>query len=461
MTKRSNRGQKRKPHSPESTDRRPVQKTAYGEVRPTVDADSSPDNGALSSGGHDESGLARAKTSWYFGDWDALAAIDVATFQQHPDRALLALLVCSAHQQLGDHDAARRYVRHALNWGCNQKLVAQILVAGVHNTLGRAAALARDDDRMAKHFDAAVSVGARDEDGTPVRHVRALREMARLELLPQAAGLLGKELAKTHDLSVRPEETRARIKVLETELDLLSHELSLAQQRQQLVGTVARVPQSSPDSTDSDWLAALSRQSVSQLGQDLWVLEKTGYKRGGFFVEFGATDGVLLNNSYLLEREFGWRGICAEPNPKFFQQLQKNRTCISSDACIAGETGVEVEFIFADAYGGMAKHAGADMHAEKRTAYATAGKTARLQTISLNDFLKRYDAPCDIDYLSIDTEGSELEILSSFPFDKWNISLITVEHNFTSQRIAIRELLLRHGFVCTEREWDDWYARER
>jgi hypothetical protein len=86
--------------------------------------------------------------------------------------------------------------------------------------------------------------------------------------------------------------------------------------------------------------------SPSQLGQDLCVLEQTNYKKGGF-VEFGATDGVLLSNSYLLEKEFGWQGLCAEHNPKYFKQLQKNRNCTVNEACIAGETGKVVEFVTA------------------------------------------------------------------------------------------------------------------
>jgi FkbM family methyltransferase len=403
--------------------------------------------------------IGRLRTAWCMGDWEALANLRVSTLTHHPERHRIALLVASAQQQLGQHEEARHNVRLALSWGCPPRLVAQILIAGVHNTLGRAAALTRDTETSQKHFNAAVLPSASDADMPLLSQMRSLREMTRLDLFPQAAELLGTAIAETRTTTDRPEQTNARIKVLESELNLLNHELSIAQQRQMVL-------RSAPDSEvrggevgSPRWRQELARRSVSQLGQDLWVLEMSAYKRGGFFVEFGATDGVLLSNTYLLEREFAWNGLCAEPNQKMFAQLQKNRQCIVSDACIAGESGHDVEFIFAGVFGGIAKYSSADQHGERRAAYATAGHIGRVVTVSLDDFLRRHGTPFDIDYLSIDTEGSELEILAKFPFERWNIRLITVEHNYTPQRQAIFELLRGHGYQRTEREWDDWYSR--
>ncbi len=71
-------------------------------------------------------------------------------------------------------------------------------------------------------------------------------------------------------------------------------------------------------------------------------------------------------------------------------------------------------------------------------------------------------APAEIDYLSIDTEGSELEILRAFDFDRWNVRLISVEHNHTPLRQPLYDLLTARGYV---RKWpelsafDDWYVR--
>lgn len=200
--------------------------------------------------------------------------------------------------------------------------------------------------------------------------------------------------------------------------------------------------------------------STSQLGQDLWVLEQTGFKQGGFFVEFGATDGIEHSNSYLLERRYGWSGICAEPNPLLFEQLKQNRSCRVSDACIAGHTGECVEFILAGDLSAMRSHAFKDGHRGVREDALAKGDVVTRWTVSLHDFLMREGAPNTIDYLSIDTEGSEFEILASFPFQQWDIQLLTVEHNFGKQRTAIRELMQRHGYRCLEKQWDDWYFKE-
>jgi FkbM family methyltransferase len=403
---------------------------------------------------YDENLLERSRIQWQFGDWASLAAIARDTLQHHPDRAKLALLVAAGHQGLGNAAEARQHTRLALDLGCSKKLVSQILISGVYNTLGRAAAVSGREQRAIDHFACAIAVAMPQSDIKLLGQTRTIRESAKLGLLPQAARLMGAELSV---MKRAPALSQSHIKIFETELELISGELSLAQQRQQLFHSES--PSAPLMKSGNDWAAVLKNKSVSQLGQDLWVLDRTGYKRSGFFVEFGATDGVLLSNSWLLEREFGWQGICAEPNPKFFTKLTKNRQCIVSDDCISGVTGKQVEFVFADVYGGNQEYTNDDTHGERRAAYRKVGHVATLTTISLHDFLTKLSAPHHIDYLSIDTEGSEFEILQTFPFDEWNIHLITVEHNFTARRFDIRTLLERNGYNCIEKQWDDWYER--
>lgn len=405
--------------------------------------------------------LSQSKLYWFYGDWDSLIQLQIGEITNHKDRDKIILLVASAYQQLSDFETAADYCRQALEWGCEAQSVAKICIAGAYNMLGRIAALKGDQEKIEQAFIESVDIGEHKEIEL-VAHSRAVREMAKLGLLPQAAVLIDKKLKAVINSPSITKNISAQIKVLETELELLSHELSISLQRNQLYRETnwrSQAHYKSLKQGSSEYIEHLKQLSTSQLGQDIWVLEKSNFKRNGFFVEFGATDGVLLSNSYLLEKEFGWRGICAEPNPKFFKNLQINRNCTVSNECIGATTGEKVRFVFAQEYGGMQKHMADDMHKGKREAYLDQGQEVELETISLHDFLIKYNAPKKIDYLSIDTEGSEFEILKNFSFDEWDILYFSIEHNFTSQRESILALMNSNGYKRFSNRFDDWYYR--
>jgi len=106
--------------------------------------------------------LEHAYTFWQFGDWDSLAKIERDAMQQHPDRAQLALLASAGHLQTNNVDAAKQFIHLAKSWGCSKKLISQILVAGVHSSLGRAAAIMGQQLRALQHFEYAIAIGAPD-----------------------------------------------------------------------------------------------------------------------------------------------------------------------------------------------------------------------------------------------------------------------------------------------------------
>ena len=410
---------------------------------------------------HDFLPLARAKGHWLVGDWSSLCELSDSQIARHPARDRLALLVACANLQLNQRERGESLLRSALAWGCNPQLAARLLVSGVHNSLGRAAALRRDGANTDRHFRQAMSLTG-DPDAQPAAQSRAVREMSRLGLLDQATALLGRrgeELAShAHQ---RPLATDEAFSTLRGELQMLQQELALAQRRQIDAALEARKRNAEVASAGPGTVAdSLQQASTSQLGQDLWVIDRTRGKVGGYFVEFGATDGIRLSNTYLLETALQWNGLCAEPNPRYFAQLQRNRRCAVSQACVGPTTGEWVDFVLAEEFGGMTAHMARDMHAARRAAYwADESNRLRLQTVSLHDLLVQHRAPHDIDYLSIDTEGSELAILSQFPLDQWNVRLITVEHNFSEDREGIRRLLEDHGYRRTESQWDDWYEK--
>lgn len=97
---------------------------------------------------------------WQLGDWSALAEIAEAPMRQHAQRIKLALLVAAAHQQLGHRGAARRFATLAREWGCSDARLARWLLAGVHNTLGRAATALGHMPRAVEHFRLSLSLAA-------------------------------------------------------------------------------------------------------------------------------------------------------------------------------------------------------------------------------------------------------------------------------------------------------------
>ena len=186
--------------------------------------------------------------------------------------------------------------------------------------------------------------------------------------------------------------------------------------------------------------------NYSQIGQDLEVLSFYNNKTDGFFVEIGANDGIYFSNTYLLEKEYQWKGICAEPIPESFDLLCKNRpNSFCCDMAVYDESGKEVSFDIANNFNllsGIAEHI--DCHKQTVECNKT---TIHKTTISLNDLLEKYNAPSFIDYLSLDTEGSEYKILQTFNFQKYVVGLIDVEHNHIEpRRTQIRELLLANGY---------------
>jgi FkbM family methyltransferase len=201
----------------------------------------------------------------------------------------------------------------------------------------------------------------------------------------------------------------------------------------------------------------------SQIAQDLWVAYLLGCwteRASGFFVEFGAFDGDALSNSYLFEKQFGWTGLLAEPIPEQFEACRRVRGCTIDPRCVFSKSGQVLEFNCvrgANELGTIAYLDDQDGHAENRRARE---QLIEVTTVSLNDLLREHDAPRTIDYMSIDTEGSELEILKAFDFSRHDIKILSIEHNYTDLQTALAQLLTRHGFFCLPRSgqyWDDIY----
>lgn len=204
------------------------------------------------------------------------------------------------------------------------------------------------------------------------------------------------------------------------------------------------------------------RKSRSQLRQDLFVLIESNFKRSGYFVEFGAANGHSLSNTYLLEHDFSWTGILAEPAKCWRSELNTNRPKSHiEELCVWRDSGSILDF-----------HETSDPELSSLDFFGPVNppetklrkvNSYSVQTISLIDLLRKYHAPKHIDYLSIDTEGSEFEILNAFDFSAYSFGIITCEHNYEGNRERIHDLLARNGYVRKLNNislFDDWYTKE-
>jgi FkbM family methyltransferase len=201
--------------------------------------------------------------------------------------------------------------------------------------------------------------------------------------------------------------------------------------------------------------------SFSQLRQDLffaWILERiVGKNNGGFFVEFGATNGVTFSNTLYFENS-GWAGLLVEPGKIWHSELVSNRNCLIDFRCVSNESNKLVEFNETQApeLSTIAVYSDQDHHSSLRKE----GKHYQVDTVSLLDLLREHQCPAFISYLSIDTEGSELDILESFDFSAYSIGIMSIEHNYTQNRDKIQKLMESAGFtriLQNHSKWDDWY----
>lgn len=171
---------------------------------------------------------------------------------------------------------------------------------------------------------------------------------------------------------------------------------------------------------------------LGQAGQDRWVFgEVFDEKRGGFFVDIGAHDGVELSNTYLLEKKYGWSGICVEANPDTYRQLRQNRSCACVNVCLDAAPGT-VQFSKNAMHGGIVGVTDEEL-----------GEVVSLPALTLDTVLDQQSAPDVIDYLSIDVEGAEDRVFAGFDLSRRKVTCLTIERPSDHLRSHLKD----NGFV--------------
>ncbi len=193
----------------------------------------------------------------------------------------------------------------------------------------------------------------------------------------------------------------------------------------------------------------MNNNYFSQYNQDKFLNEVVFYnKKNGFFIDIGAHDGISYSNSLFFEKFNNWNGICVEPNPSVFSKLILNRTAINLNVCIGNENK-KVKFTqiegFSEMLSGITEKYD-EKHIQRihNDLLVNGGKKSEIEVnmVSLDtiDGLKNKK----IDFISIDTEGNEFDIVSSINFDMLVVKSLVIENNYND--IRINKYLNSQGF---------------
>jgi FkbM family methyltransferase len=194
----------------------------------------------------------------------------------------------------------------------------------------------------------------------------------------------------------------------------------------------------------------------SHIGQDKWVAQVFNNSNDGYFLDFGAFDGISISNTYYLEKILRWNGICVEPNFTFFPELCKNRNVITLNYALWGES--RIKLAFQDAHG-LSSIVGIehDDHTSELRNVHTKGIIS-VNSYNPNELMKEFAVPEFIHYLSLDVEGAEINILQSMNLGYYKFGLMTIEHNhFKNKRDAVREFLKDLSYDYVEVKNEDWF----
>lgn len=204
-------------------------------------------------------------------------------------------------------------------------------------------------------------------------------------------------------------------------------------------------------------------QFYSQVGQDRFLFENFFYgRRGGTFVDIGAYDGEKYSNTLFFERFMDWSGLCVEPMPSVFTKLAASRKAICKQVCVGDFEGLAE---FTEAVAGVDEKMLSGLtrnfdprHLDRLKAAATESVIYEVPVRRLSSLLAE-SALLNVDYCSIDTEGSEINIISDLDFDRFSISLLTIENNYNDDRIP--RLMAAKGYDFVVKLEQDYLFKKR
>ncbi|GAB6059391.1 hypothetical protein JCM31598_25080 [Desulfonatronum parangueonense] len=399
---------------------------------------------------YDENLLERSRTQWQFGDWESLVKLERDALQHHPDRAKLALLAAAGHAQKGNLDQARSFTRLAKDWGCGKQLISQVLIAGVHNSLGRAAALGGQQPRAQMHFESAIQTGTPGGDSRLLTQARIRQQLDQLgleltannqlRLSPQYLKLVSDDSVDTQLIEESCKKTADKTEYLnktggknnkegkfDTGIDNIFPNAEVAFARKS-------TPDASPLSTQNHKIENKKNpQSITSVDAEIddMINDLQPFFEGKFitYVDIGACIGDVFKKIYNSKAFKIREAHLYEPNPINYKELIaniKNYNISSLHAYNFAIGSQESEKNFTAA-GPMTKSIDLSFYTDKYT------NTFSVKSYSLDTLSEAY-TDSHINILKIDVEGAEIDVLKGANklLSKQNVDVIYIEVGFNT-----------------------------
>ncbi len=192
---------------------------------------------------------------------------------------------------------------------------------------------------------------------------------------------------------------------------------------------------------------------TSQHGEELFLWRYCDWKPHGLYVEIGAYDGMTFSNSYFFE-QIGWTGLLVEAHPQLVEECRSARPGSKVvHAALGVEDGTSVQFSMVHGKQGMDTLSFAFTSDAHRARIARRGgsiETTRVPGMRLDSLLERY-GDTHIDWMSIDFEGGELDVLQGLDLSRCRPDVLMVEDNSRGGDHAIHDYLVSHGYQLTLR----------
>lgn len=177
------------------------------------------------------------------------------------------------------------------------------------------------------------------------------------------------------------------------------------------------------------------RKYLSSGEEDVFVINYFNRKQGGFLLDIAAADGVTGSNSFRLIDEYMWGGLLVEPNPEHRENLELLYNNVNEVAFYSGAIHSSLTEVTLQVWDGQrVGHSNIRGHG---------GRPIKVPAIDINTLLTKYKAPSHIDFVSLDIEGSEGEVLNYWPWDKYTVELWCIER---ATKSGFRDLLTEKNY---------------